>query len=43
MLKDCEDKLDERLLSLKNNLEAYIKANDITLGDVIILKIALSR
>ena len=43
MLKDCEDKLDERLLSLKNNLEEYIKANDITLGDAIIVKISLSR
>ena len=41
MLKDCEDKLDERLLSLKNNLEEYIKANDITLGDAIIVKISL--
>lgn len=43
MLKDCSDKLDDRLLSLKNNLEDYIKANNITVGDVIILKIALSR
>lgn len=43
MLKDCSDKLDDRLLSLKNNLEDYIKANDITVGDAIILKIALSR
>lgn len=43
MLKDCSDKLDDRLLSLKNNLEDYIKANNITVGHVIILKIALSR
>ena len=43
MLKDCSDKLDDRLLSLKNNLEDYIKANNITVGDVIIVKIALSR
>lgn len=43
MLKDCSDKLDDRLLSLKNNLEDYIKANNITVGDAIILKIALSR
>jgi hypothetical protein len=35
--------VDDRLLSLKNNLEDYIKANNITVGDVIILKIALSR
>ena len=41
MLKDCEDKLDGRLLSLKNNLEDYIIANKLTLGDAIIVKISL--
>lgn len=42
MLKDCADKLDDRMSSLLNNMERYITSNKLATDEVMILKVSFA-